>query len=171
MNSPFAHLHACLKRACLEAVAVGAMDVGDGVAHRGIAFHDLAGDVDGLVGGVVEHLDVELVLRVVHLADGIHQAVDDVLLVEDRQLHGDAGQVREAMLGLHGLVAAVAVVHPDELIAVDAVGRQDDEDDEVGDQQAEIEGVGVVKAPKGGVEDVGAHPMLHTAGLGSRKSS
>ena len=36
-----------------------------------------------------------LSVRIFHLADGVHQAVDDELLVEDGQLNGDAGKLGE----------------------------------------------------------------------------
>ena len=45
------------------------------------------GNVLGLVGRVVQDLDFEQVLRVVHLADGIDQPVRDGHLIEDRELN------------------------------------------------------------------------------------
>ena len=44
----------------------------------------------GLVGGVVEHLDLEKVLRVVERRDGVDQPLHDVDFVVDRELDGDA---------------------------------------------------------------------------------
>ena len=55
------HLQAGVERAGLVAVPVGAMDVDDGVAQRGIARHDAGGHLAGFVGRVVEDLDLELV--------------------------------------------------------------------------------------------------------------
>ncbi len=99
-----------VERAGLEAMAVGAVDVDDGVAERRIALHDGGSDFCGLVGRVVQHLDLELVLRVLHGADGLDQAVDDELLVEDGQLDGDAGELVEVPGRIGVVVLAVLEV-------------------------------------------------------------
>ena len=82
------HLQRGVERAGLEAVAVVAVDVLDVEALRGVALHGQPGDVARLVGRVVEDLDFQPVLRVVHPADGLHEAVHHVHLVVERQLHG-----------------------------------------------------------------------------------
>ena len=46
---------------------------------------------------------------------------------------------------------AVAVVHPDELVAVESIGGQNDEDNEVRDQQHHVEAVGLVEPLKRGI--------------------
>ena len=110
------------------------------------------GDLDGFVGGVVEDLDLEAVARVVDAAEGVDEAVDDELLVEDGELDGDEGElalreVRGRSVGV-GSLPLVAEVEPDELIAVDAVEGEDHHDDEVRHQQADVEGVPAVVARK-----------------------
>src|SRR4051794_27631925 len=75
-------LESVIERSSLEAFAIGAVDVGDGLTHRGVTFDDCASDLDGLIGGIVEHLDVEAVTRIFHLADGIDESIDDELFVE-----------------------------------------------------------------------------------------
>ena len=82
----FGHLKAGAEGSGLEAVAVGAMNVDDVVAERGIAVDDGGGDLPGFVGGVVEDLDFELLARILHGANGFDQAINDKLLVEDGQL-------------------------------------------------------------------------------------
>jgi len=93
-------------------------------------------------------LNFEAVARIVQTAAGVEQAVDDELLVVDGQLDGDEGQV---FFGEGGgwfvgvrFVALVAVVQPDQLIAVNAVERQDDHDEEVWHQQADVKGIPAV---------------------------
>jgi hypothetical protein len=49
-------------------------------------------DAAGLVGGIVKNLDLEEVAWVIELADAIQEALDDVKLVKDGELDGDAGQ-------------------------------------------------------------------------------
>ena len=64
-------LQSFVERAGLVAVAVGAVEILDRMAETAVAFDDLAGDPDGFVGGVVKHLDLELVGGIVELATGI----------------------------------------------------------------------------------------------------
>ena len=88
---------AVLERAGLEAGAVGAVDVLDvevGVARAELGDLALA-DLLRLVGGVVEHLDLEAVARVADGGDGVEQPLDHVHLVEERQLHGHRRQLGE----------------------------------------------------------------------------
>ena len=92
----FGHFEAGVEGAGFVAVAVGAVNVDDGMAERGVAVDDAAGHFLGFVGGVVENLDFELLARIFNGADGFDQPVDDKLLVEDGQLDGDAGAVRRS---------------------------------------------------------------------------
>ena len=78
------------ERAGFVAFAIGAMDVGDGHALRGEALHTVAGDFLSFVGGVVEDLHVEQLGRVIETGDGFDQALDDVPLIINGKLNGDA---------------------------------------------------------------------------------
>ena len=57
------------------------------------------GDVGGLVGGVVEHLDLEPVERVVDGADRVDQPIDDVLSLNIGSWMVTTGSVANAPLG------------------------------------------------------------------------
>src|SRR5712692_479633 len=72
-------LHPFSQCSRLEAFAVRTVMVADGMAQRGIALDQTAGNLDGLVGGVVEHLNVEFLSRIFQLADGIKQPLYNVL--------------------------------------------------------------------------------------------
>ena len=85
-----------MERAGLEAVAVGAVEIDDGMAEGRIALDDGFGNYFGFVRGVVEDLDFEPVAGIVELTDGIDEAIDDKLLVEDGELDGDAGELLES---------------------------------------------------------------------------
>ena len=92
---------------------------------------DLAlADLLRLVGRVVEHLDLEAVARVADARDGLEQPLDDVHLVEERELDRHARQIGEHAQGPRPLVA-VPVEHPDERAAVESVGGERQQDDEV----------------------------------------
>ena len=86
------------ERAGFVAVAVGAVEVVDGLGIEALGAGGEAGDhgaghVDGLVGGVVEELDLEAVAGIVEAAAGVDEAVDDELLVVDGELDGDEGEI------------------------------------------------------------------------------
>ncbi len=155
-----------VERARLIAFAVGAMVIADVVAQRGVALDHAARHFDGFVGGVVEHLNLQLLARILELADAVHQPIDDVLLVEDGQLDGDLRQLRKARFRIGDFVLAVLVVQINQLVTMHAVERQQHQHHEVGNQQRHVEGVGVVQAFERGVEEMGpkimAQPMrLH----------
>ena len=72
------------QRTRLVAGPVSATEVADGQAPSGVALHRGAGDLDGVVGRIVEHLDFQPLVRVVNLSHRVDQALDHVLLVVDR---------------------------------------------------------------------------------------
>src|SRR5271165_5814962 len=53
----------------LESCPVGAMMVGDGTSHRRVVCDQSAGYGLGFIGGIVEHLDVELLPWIFHLGN------------------------------------------------------------------------------------------------------
>ena len=92
-------LEAGVERARLVAHAIDSVQI-HGVDAAGSQPLDVRADERlRLVGRVVEHLDLELVPRVVDGGDGLEQAGRDGRLVEERQLHGHARQLVVA----HGL--------------------------------------------------------------------
>ena len=145
----FGDVEALVERAGFVAVAVGAVDVLDGLAERLVAGNDVRGDFGALVGGVVEDLDFELFARVLHGADSLDEAVDDELLIEHGQLDGDAGKLVEVADGIRVVVLFVFEVLVAHRIAVNAIDGQDDHDEEVGDEQREVKPVPLVKAVEG----------------------
>ena len=130
------------------------MEIDDVVSERSVAFDNGARDLDGFVGGIVEHLDLQLLARIIHLADAVDQAIDDVLFIEDGKLNGDARQFGEVRFRFRDLVLAVLVIKIDQLIAMHSVERQRDQHDEVRNQQRHVEGVGVIEPFERGVEEV-----------------
>ena len=76
-------LHSLLKRPCLESVTIGAVMVADRVSKRCITLHYRVCHLDRFVGRIIEHLDIQLVARILHFADCIYQTIDHELFVED----------------------------------------------------------------------------------------
>ena len=156
-------LQAIFEGASLVAFAIGAMDVADRKPLGGVPFHTVARDFASFVGGIVEHLNVQQFARVIKLSDGIDQALDDVTLVEDGKLDGDArpaGNRRRRS----GNILAVHEIFVEKYVTVQPVGGQDEEDDEVGNHHRQIERVCVVHAGKGFVGDL-VPVLAYRAGL------
>ena len=86
-----------------------------------------------LVRRVVQDLDFEQLLRVVHLADRTDQPVRDVHFVEDGKLNGDWRQRRRQR---HRARDPILVFHVKihKVVPVPAVDRQDAQDEEVKDE-------------------------------------
>ena len=95
------------------------MDVGDGVALGGHFFAGFAGDIGGVVGAVVEHLDFEFVLGVVDVARG----VDDASATTSSLYIGNCTVTGQFVEPAGGLVAVVSVleIKVDQNVAMEAV--------------------------------------------------
>ena len=127
-------LHPFRQSARLEARAVGSMMVADRITQRRIPFDQPASHVDGLIGRVVQHLDVQLFPGILQLADRVQQALDYVLLVKNRQLHRHPRQVFKKCGGFGRALFPVFVIEVHQNVAVHSVARQQNQHDEVRDE-------------------------------------
>ncbi len=141
---------AVFEGAGLVTFAVCAMDVRNPHALCSVALDAAAGDLLGFVGGVVENLDIEELARIVETRHGFDKPLDDVALVEDGKLDRDAGPAGNGRRR-SGNIFRIFVVVVHKPIAMQAVQREDAEDQEVGNHHREIEGVGVINAAEGSV--------------------
>src|SRR6185437_6386022 len=80
------------KRAGLIAFAIIAVNVFDGKTLGSPFVAGFAGDLSGVIGAVIKHLDLELVQRIINLAGGTDNALGDHILVVHRKLDGHARQ-------------------------------------------------------------------------------
>ncbi len=119
-----------VERARLVAGAIGAMHVRDVDPLRRVAAHRALRDARRLVGGVVQHLDLEQLARIIDLADRVDQPVRDVHLVVDRQLDGDRRQLRERR-ARHRHLVLVLHVQIDQVVPVPPVHGENDENEEI----------------------------------------
>ena len=78
-----------------EPETLPAVVVGDGVSQSCIPLHQIARNRPGFVRGIVQHLDVQLLSRIVQPANGIQETINNVLLVKDWKLNRDSWQIRE----------------------------------------------------------------------------
>ena len=148
-----------LERASLKPVAVGAVVVFNGVAERAVAFDEGAGKGRGVVGGIVQHLNLEQLLGIVHLDGLFDQAFHHVAFVIERQLDGDTGQLFEALGGLDGSLLLVLEIRADDVVAVQAVYGEDGQNGEVGNEHRPVEPRQLVNAGKRVVEDILNQPF------------
>ena len=106
---PFGHLGGRFQRAGLEARAVRAVDA-YGVKAAGLQFLHLAvALLRGVIRGIVQNLDFQLVLRIIQGRYRFQKAVHDEFFIEHGKLDRNDGQFLEMGLGL-GLVVAVLPV-------------------------------------------------------------
>ena len=109
---------ALLQRAGLEAFPVRAMQIFDGKSQRPITLHQRFGVGMGVVGRIVEHLDLQKVLGILDLGDFVDQPLDHVALVVNRQLDGDRRQLIEMPMGRRRGVFAVLEIRADDVVTV-----------------------------------------------------
>src|SRR5260370_42272536 len=114
------------------------------------AFGEPAGALLGFAGGGVESLAIDELARIVEPRHGFDKPLDDVALVEDGKLDRDAWPASNGRRR-SGNIFRIFVVVVHKPIAMQAVQREDAEDQEVGNHHREIEGVGVINAAEGSV--------------------
>ncbi len=135
------------------AVAIAAVQIVDGVAEGAIAFHQGFGEGGGIVGGIVQHLDLQELLRIIHLDGLFDQPLHHVALVVQRQLYGDAGEGIEAACGFPGSVLLMLEIRANDIVPMQAVDRENGQHGEVGNQHRPIEPGQLVNSGKGIVQE------------------
>ena len=122
-------------------------DSDDRQAQRLVALHAGARDLLRFVGGIVEHLNIEQFARIVEARDGVDQPLDHVALVVDRKLYGNLGPPLTAGGG-PGTLLRIDVVIVDQPVAVQSVGGQDHQHEEIRNHDREIECIRMIDAGK-----------------------
>src|SRR5713226_4904354 len=142
----FRRLHAMLQRARFESRAIVAMKVMNIETGPRVSIDRRARDVDCLVGGIVQHLNLQTVARVIDLNHRLHQTLDDIHLVKERKLHGDARQFcfRELAFRLWRKLRVPPELD-DLLNAIRAIDREDGQDAEINNQHGPVESVELVQ--------------------------
>ena len=159
-------LEAVFKSAGFESRAVGAKDVSDRQALRGVALDAGARDIAGFVGGVVEDLHVEQFVRVIETGDGFDEAFDDVAFVKNGKLNGDARPLRNGGRRA-GNVLAIFIIIVNQPVTMKSVDRENDQNDEIRNHHHQVEGVDVVDAGESAVG--GFVPIVGERVLGNER--
>ena len=96
-------------------------------------FRDARGrQLPGVVGRIVQHLDLEKLLRVIDLADRFEQPLDHIDFIEDRQLHRHFRQLLE-MARRHHSSLPVLQEKVDNDVPMNSVGGKADQHTQVAD--------------------------------------
>src|ERR1700722_13868068 len=132
------------QRACLESLAVGTMMVGDRESPGGIMIDQPACHRNGFIRRVVEHLNVKLFQGIAQAANGVQQPLGHELLIEDGKLDRDSRELREKSAGLGGALLLVLVIEINQDVAMGAIGCQQDQHDEIGNEQGCVKSIGVI---------------------------
>ena len=132
-NSPRARASPSFSAPALISRPVRPADLLDVESLLAVPFDVPGDDVDGLIRGIVQHLNLQFLLRIDHGAGGIDQAADDIELVEDRELHGDHGIGGDLAhcRALPGPELQVVVDHDE---AVRSEDKQDRQREDVGEE-------------------------------------
>ena len=128
------------------------MNVFDRHARGAIILHKAPGERVRFIGRVIKHLYLKQVPGIVDLACFLDKALYDVLLVVNRELDGNPGQIRESLSGMGPQRLAVFPIPADHFIAMQPVTGKDDEDGEVGDEDRPVEENQMMDTREGVVE-------------------
>ena len=112
------------------------MQVPDVEPARGMATNRELGDLARLVRRVVEDLDLEPVVRIIHFADRIDQPIRHVHFVVNRKLDRDRRTLAERWRRDAAPRGLVAVFHVkiNEIVPMPAVDREDAQDEKIQDE-------------------------------------
>src|ERR1700683_1898571 len=136
---------AFLQRTGFIAFAVVAMDVTNGHSEGPVAFYTVAGDLAGLVGRIVENLNLEQLARIVELRNGFDKPFDDVAFVINGELNGDFGPGSYLRRRPRN-VLSIFIIVVNQGVAVNAVGSQNDHYEKIRQHDCKIEGIQLVNS-------------------------
>jgi len=117
------------QRACLVACANGTVDDADLDAPATPLPGAPLREGRGLIGGVVQYLDLQEPGRMPQPAGRVDQALHDMLLVEDGQLHGDASRRHGRRCGGRiRILRKICIVHTDRALSAPSAGQNEKND-------------------------------------------
>src|SRR5205823_8142466 len=122
-----------------------------------------ASNGDSLVGGVIQHLDVQFVQWIIQPANRFQEPFHHELFVKNGKLNRDPRQLREMSRRIYGAVFPILVIKIDQHVAMHAIGGQQYQHKEIRNQQRHVEGVGVIQTLKSLVEEMLTNVLPKTA--------
>src|SRR6185369_2074580 len=139
-------LHAILKRAGLEARAIQTVNVFNVKTELSIFIDGGLRQLHGFVSGIVKHLNLQPLTRIIDLGNCLHQPLDNIHLIKQRQLNGNYRQLCFAEDSLRlGNELAITPEVDDLFDAIATINRQHAEDCEIENQDSPVEGVELIE--------------------------
>jgi hypothetical protein len=139
-------LQSVLQRSRLVALSIGPMNVFNGKSGGAVFVHQTLCKGMSVVGGIVQHLHLQQVVRIIHLAGLFEQPLHHVTFVEYGKLNGDARQFGEGLRRQIGRALAVFQISPDHFITMQPVAGKNDQNGEVRSQDRPIERLQMMNA-------------------------
>ena len=113
-----------------------------------ITLDAIAGDFLGLIRGIIEHLYLEQVRRIIQVRDGFDQPLDDVAFVVNRKLYSYLRPI-DYRGGFGGDVGAVPGITIDQPIPMDPVCSEHSENKKVRNHDRQVETIEMINSAEG----------------------
>ena len=121
------------QRACFKSGSIQAANQLDIETAPAQLFSARGGDFARIVGGIIQHLDLQQFSRIIEFTNGAEQTLDHVDFIENWQLHRHLGQLGELSSRL-GSAPAVFQKQVDDEIAMYPVGGKAEEDGQIAER-------------------------------------
>jgi hypothetical protein len=96
------------------------MQIGDVVASPGHATYASENNIGGVVSGVVEDLNLQLIARIFDGTGSFDDSLNDVSFIEHGKLNSDGGELVE-VTGRFGMLMVVPIIDKDQKVTVESV--------------------------------------------------
>src|SRR5947209_4006785 len=115
-----------------------------------MAFHAAARHIPCFIGGIVEHLNIEKLSRVIKSRNSLYQPLNHVTLVENRQLHCHSRPSRNRRWR-RGNILAIREIIVDQPVAMQSIYSKYKQHDKIRQHHCQIKSIGVVNTGEGAV--------------------
>src|SRR5215472_11461890 len=88
-----------------------------------------------VIGRIIQHLNLQQLPRILDFRYLVDEPLDDIALVENRQLNRHSRKLVEPRYGLLGRVLSVLKICSDNVVSVKAVNRENRKNAEIRDQE------------------------------------
>lgn len=123
------------------------MNINDGQSLRRVAFHAGTRHLPSFVRGVIEHLNIQKLPRVIELRNSVHQTFNHIPFVEDGKLYGNLWPMAHGRRRPWNIFAKREVI-VQERVAMHSISGQDKQNQKIGNHHGQIECVGMIDPAK-----------------------
>lgn len=141
-----------LEGARFETLAIGPVMVFDVVPDISISFTEGLGESMGIVGGIVEDLNLQQIARVFNFHHFVDEALQNIALVIEGKLNGDGRQLLKAQPRFGNRLFSMFEIGSNHLEPVHPIDRKDAEKSKIRNENRPVEPTQVVNTGEGIVE-------------------